>query len=83
MSNQKSTMAFHRNNFEQKFGPIASLRLVQEHPSYEIFGWDEVELKNQPYIEIIPSWSAARKSRRFIRKMDIVFNNICRFGNIE
>ena len=24
MSNQKSTMAFHRNNFEQKFGPIAS-----------------------------------------------------------
>ena len=56
MSNQNSTMAFHRNNVEQKFGPIASsgegggLTLIQEHPPYEIFGWEELELKKINHI---------------------------------
>ena len=46
----------------------------------EITKWKSA---NTPYIEIIPSWSAERKKRKFIKKMDITYHSICRLRDIR
>ena len=44
---------------------------------------EDVQPASPPSIKITPSWSAERKKRKFIKKMDITYHSICRLRDIQ
>ena len=89
------TMEDHRNELKLKIGSVPAPgerggdRIEEKQIDLGIFGesWKllngNLQSANTPYIEIIPSWSAERKKRKFIKKMDITYHSICRLRDIR
>ena len=91
-------MENHRNAFKLKIGSVPApgemggSRVEEKELDLGIFGesWKVMSENLQsanttppPYIEIISSWSAERKKRKFIKKMDITYHSICRLRDVR
>ena len=89
------TMEDHRNKLKLKIGSVPAPgdrggeRTEEKQIDLGIFGetWkllnENVQSASTPYIEITTSWSAERKKRKFIKKMDITYHSICRLRDIK